>query len=100
MTKEISLLHLYSQEHEHGEVFVVGNRAGLSALKKSIDRAMETGAGESTTYCQDGEGFDIHTVLMEEADPRWEWIREPYTGERAPREGMIEPEDLLGEGRG
>ncbi len=81
---DISLLHVHAQGAWHDEAFLVGNRAGLTAARDAIDRAL---AGGEPAACEvstsDGEGFSFVAVLD---DRPWDgmWGSElPYTDEIA-----------------
>ena len=57
-----ALLHIVAQAHYHEPAFIAGNRDGLLALKKAIDKAL---MGQARTACaevcpNDGEGFRVY----------------------------------------
>lgn len=53
-------LHLYGQCANHEEAWVVGNKAGLKALRDAIDRALTSDQVEGASqYAVDGEGYKV-----------------------------------------
>ena len=68
MTMEV--LHLYAQECEHDEAFVVGSRESLTRLRDTIDRALANKASHKSSdalaefFAADGEGFDLYVKVV------------------------------------
>ena len=56
----ISLLHLIAQATWHSPAFVVGNRLGLTALRDTIDKALQDGEAAIEVSADDGEGYGVH----------------------------------------
>lgn len=52
-----SILHIFAQFCEHDEARIIGNRAGLVALKAAIEQALADGKGEAEIMADDGEGY-------------------------------------------
>lgn len=58
-------LHIYAQECERDEAFIVGSRESLTRLRDSIDTALANKAvGKSSDalaefFAADGEGYDL-----------------------------------------
>ena len=73
---EMTLLHIYSQLFEHCEARIVGNKAGLQELVKTIEAALKC-SGEAISaeevFATDGEGYDVEVVVMPNDwnDPKW-----------------------------
>lgn len=98
------LLHIHAQPAQHDEAYIVGNRAGLLALRDAIDQALLT--GEVTTSSSpdghqvmtaDGEGYTV-TVRCDNSawnSPIWQVALLPYTRDRAQdrREHAVGPWD-------
>lgn len=83
------VLHLYGQQHEHDEAYLVGNRAGLLALHAAIEAVLRADAPDLVTTAEamtnDGEGFTV-VVVREDADwqdPAWRTVAVPYTADSA-----------------
>jgi len=62
------VLHLYAQDHWHDEGWVVGTRPGLEALQTAISQALQQGTGKVEVTVNDGEGYDLCVILLDEAD--------------------------------
>ena len=83
-----ALLHVHNQYAHHGEVFIVGNRAGLLALQAAIEAALQPvvlGHGQACVMVADGEGYDVH-VVCDDSDWRgeiWQHRVLPYTADYA-----------------
>lgn len=98
--KLTGLLHIYGQEFEHGEAFLVGSLEGLLELADAIRRAL-TGEGRGTcrAFAADGEGYEVHVVRQSEriADPAWVKLKLPYTAETARHrpDGVVTPDELI-----
>lgn len=72
-------LHIYAQTQWHDEAYIVGNRAGLTALRDALTRLLDEAASTATlpAYTNDGEGYDL-TVRL--ADQRiFDALTVPYT---------------------
>ena len=83
MAVDIALLHVYPQSHWHEAAILVGNRAGLEAAKRAIERALACGEGEEEVSATDGEGYDF-LVKMETAEwtaSPWSHLAVPYSDE-------------------
>jgi hypothetical protein len=86
MNKAPAIVHFYPQYDNHTEVFLVGNRDGLFALKKAIEKCLSQKAiGNNIKNvelsCQDGEGFSCYIVHLSEdwQSPTWQQLELPYT---------------------
>ncbi len=72
------LLHVYGQEHQHDEVYLVGDEKALKLLRDAIDQALAMGLGATGVSAADGEGFNVHVVKH---DPeRMDKLSFPYKG--------------------
>lgn len=60
-------LHLFSQAIWHGEAFIVGNLAGLAAIRDAIDAAIMNGMGMCSPFVNDGEGYDAIVLCLEDS---------------------------------
>ncbi|RIV26406.1 hypothetical protein D2Q93_04340 [Alicyclobacillaceae bacterium I2511] len=98
-----NLLHLHAQQEWHQPAFILGNKAGLLALRNTIDTAIQQGSSHALTMTRDGEKFDLY-VLMDDTDwqsESWRKAAVPYTEDAAveQREEAVWPwdrKDLLG----
>lgn len=70
------LLHIYAQEFNHADAWIVGERGALEALRASIDAALANGSAASPHYCADGEGYTAIVVCAEPEKVRA--MRLPY----------------------
>lgn len=69
--ESIPLLHVYGQSAWHDDVFIVGNRQALKALREAIGKALEQGQGETNdVFVADGEGYGVAEKLYGDPDER------------------------------
>lgn len=94
MSDDMKLLHLYAQDHQHGEAWVVGNRLGLEALRDAINLALQQGSAQTPSrdgcvFATDGEGYEVMVLLDEskwegapigEEKTVWDRLQCPYVG--------------------
>jgi hypothetical protein len=89
---EVKLLHVHAQQAWHNDVWILGNRAGLEALKAVIESALASGHGSTCTpnhagcmIVTDGEGFEVFVVCDDTSwgDESWSRAAVPYTQEKA-----------------
>ena len=97
MKEDLGLLHIYAQEREHGSVWIVGTRIGLTALRDAIDQALKAGAGWTPSgyvaeghfvMASDGEGYDVRVIQdnsdwgapPSKATTVWDRLESPYVG--------------------
>lgn len=98
------LLHIHAQPAQHDEAYIVGNRAGLLALRDAINQALLT--GEATTpssldghevMTADGEGYTVTVTCDNSAwnSPTWQAAFLPYTRDWAQdrRDHAVRPWD-------
>ena len=84
---EPELLHIYGQIHEHGEVYIVGNRKALQMLKdliaEALERDTEDDQAQGKAMVTDGEGFEVYVICEDSAwhENYWEKLGVPYTGQ-------------------
>jgi hypothetical protein len=92
-------VHVYAQGAYHDDVLLIGDKAGLHALCQAVVSALRDGRGHSIVFAADGEGFDVHCVLLEADDGRWDRLRLPYTDEAAAdrRRDAVEPWEIVRE---
>lgn len=64
----MSIIHIYGQYHEHGDVAVIGTIETLIRLREAIDKAISSGhnIGTAKVFTADCEGFDIVVVRVED----------------------------------
>lgn len=87
------LLHLYAGPSFHMEGYVVGNRAGLTALRDAINRTLAqdkdyhsadaTPRGEGGVFTRDGEGYEVIVIRQDTSwqGAAWSNMALPYTDE-------------------
>lgn len=90
-------LHLYAQLHWHDEAYIVGNRAGLEALRDAIARALneQDGRAQADVFTNDGEGYMAMVACV--SDETMGRMRVPYTDEIAASPDGDGPWRLWGE---
>lgn len=95
--RDPALVHLYAGPSFHMEGFVVGNRAGLTALRDAINKALEgeeyhnaarTPRNEGGVFTRDGEGYEIIVIRQDTSwqGKAWSDLALPYTAE----DGMLQ----------
>lgn len=102
-SNEIRLLHIHAQPHEHGEAFIVGNKAGLKALHDAITGALAGAPPDQAiaeVMANDGEGYSVYVVRLSEdwSDGYWKHCVYPYTDDaydRNPDKTAKSPYDLV-----
>lgn len=93
------LLHMYWLDSKGSECFIVGNRAGLLALRHAIQTAIEKDRNFGEQVCAaDGEQYKV-TVILEGShidSEAWKRMALPYVGEGAVdvRENALWPSEL------
>jgi hypothetical protein len=71
----INALHLYAQHSNHGEARIAGTKDELLALQETITQALQLGDSVLTTFCVDGEGYELHVHCVADASV----LPVPYT---------------------
>lgn len=93
----MNTLHVYAQSQWHDDAFVAGDRKSLEDLRSAIDRALAHGDGraKATSFTNDGEGFDVHVLLLD--DKTMDRLALPYTDEIASekKDAALWPASLL-----
>ena len=91
------IAQIYSQRHQHEEVYIVANREGLLKMKEAIDKALENEIGFATEFIVDGEGYDIIILNKNEhwQDESWQTLSLPYSEEYYHYGESIHPYGLL-----
>lgn len=80
MSGDPAHLHVYGQEAWHDEAFVVGDVAGLTALRDAIDAALRDGAAVTpVVFVNDGEGYQVVVAAV----PDMSGVAVPYHDEFA-----------------
>lgn len=79
------LVHIYQQEVQHDSVHIVGNRAGLLRLRAAIEMALSQGQKEVLAFINDGSGYMIKVVCLNEPlkGENWTELGVPYTNSNA-----------------
>ncbi|MEW6048032.1 MAG: type II toxin-antitoxin system HicB family antitoxin [Bacillota bacterium] len=76
------VLHVYGQALWHQDVYLVGNRRALRKLRAAVTAALNRGRGSCETFANDGEGYDVHVVCVD--DPATlDKLAVPYHGKHA-----------------
>jgi hypothetical protein len=74
----MKIVHLWSPMSFHEPQWVVGNKAGLQALRDAIDIALKThGSACAEVFTNDGEGYDLGVHCI--ADSDIDNLAVPYT---------------------
>lgn len=77
------MIHLYAQDREHDEAYIVGTKESLILLSKAISAAMDDITENPTKGCSvavfaaDGEGYDIIVKCLYEEEMQLK--PSPYT---------------------
>lgn len=73
--KEMAVLHIYSQTHEHSEAVIIGNSLGLRLLASAILDAIrkDKAKTEEEVFATDGEGYDVVVKVLPDSwhDKAW-----------------------------
>lgn len=69
------LLHIYGQGAWHEDVFIVGNRDSLIALRNQIDATLNNNSIRQDYWVGDGEGYGVTIKLLEGDWNTEEWRR-------------------------
>lgn len=82
MAEQNKLAHLYAQESEHDDAYLVANTQALYEIMRAIGQTLGTGnAAVATLMTADGEEFEL-IVVREDSDWRsdvWQKALLPYT---------------------
>lgn len=85
-------LHIYAQFTNHDYAFILGDRAGLIALRNAIHGALinDSGRDQCQIFASDGEGYQvlIGVLSSDEAGK----LATPYTDPDAPHSGVLSPD--------
>lgn len=95
MSDSYPILHLYSPASYHQEQVVLGNRAGLEALRNAVNAAL-AGGFSVTDACETGDGEGYHLLVKMLDDDAMQTVRTPYTAKDAQHVGEVDPFDLWG----
>jgi hypothetical protein len=60
-------MHIFGQSCPHDEVYIVGDREALEALRRAIERALGDNRSHSVSFTNDGEGYDVHVIQADAA---------------------------------
>lgn len=74
-------LHIYAQDTWHTPATIIGDRAAISALINTLQKALNE--NEEVVHTKeftvnDGEGYDVRVILLENNDI-WNNIKYPYS---------------------
>lgn len=75
-------LHIYSQNDWHDQAYIVGTTEALQHLRSAIDKALSEGGGTATSYVNDGEGFYLAVVCVDD-EKEFTKLAVPYVDEIA-----------------
>lgn len=71
-------LHIYAQQQEHGEAYIIGDRAALIALRDAVDQAIKDDSPVAfNSFTSDGEGYT--TIVKQSTVEQINEYRLPYT---------------------
>lgn len=97
------LLHIYAQPDSHTEAWVVGDRAGLLALRAAIDEALadeEKSGATDVVYALDNEGFKVIVACTSPEDLERKDVVWPYTSHiHHQKVGRKHPMSVIGPSR-
>ena len=72
------VVHVYGQDSEHQDVYIVGDVKALELLRDAINTALANGLGQTNVTPSDGETYTIHVVRHE--TNRMDALTLPYYG--------------------
>lgn len=58
-SRDMPLVHIRGQFSWHGEALIVGNVAGLIAVRDAIDAALTARTSDAVVFAADGEGYAV-----------------------------------------
>jgi len=95
----IPVVHIYSQEDQHDDAFIIANREGLLTIQKAISNALEKKKSIAKVYVADGEGYDVKILMNNTEWPSNDWnvLAIPYTRVKGTHEivsPIVQPWDL------
>lgn len=61
-------VHIIAQTQWHSPAIIVGDVAGLTAVRDALTRAIESGDGKAATFARDGEGYSVVALCREDMD--------------------------------
>ena len=59
-------LHIIAQKWPHQSALVIGDRAGLIALRNTLFLALSGGEASASVYANDGEGYGVIVIHRED----------------------------------
>ena len=59
-------LHIIAQKWPHQSALVIGDRAGLIALRNTLFLALSGGVASDSVYAHDGEGYSVVVIHRED----------------------------------
>lgn len=100
------ILNVYGQTMGHDELWILGNREGLTALRDALNRTLNNKPVDDLTYTSvetevtDGESFNTIIVCQDKPlqDKAWDDLHLPYVDYNASTELLSHlrwPADLL-----
>lgn len=92
----VDVLHVYGQDFWHQDAYLVGGRKALKKLRAAIERALAEGRAACQTFTNDGEGYDLHVVRVDDAETL-DRLALPYRARyaRKARRKTIRPHQLV-----
>jgi len=78
--RDIPIVHIYSQEDQHDDAFIIANREGLLIMQKAIFNALEKKKSIAKVYVADGEGYNVKILMNNTEWPsnNWNVLAIPY----------------------
>ena len=100
--KHAGKLHLYAQDDNHDDAWIVGDRVALTALRDALNQVLD-GPHPATgvqAFCEDGEGYTTLVMRVDEPDV-WRELLLPYArlrtfAHQAPPHDALHPYQVLG----
>ena len=81
------LLHIHAQPCWHDPAYIVGNRAGLEALRDGLNATLAGASRPAEVFVSDGEGYEVEVQLDEsdwqDREGTWRRRAKPYSDEIA-----------------
>jgi len=88
MPSDIGILHIYAQNWEHDESYIVGNKKGLIRLRDCLNKVINSGIPNNinhkesdVVFTSDGEGYEVTCINTNQDDmtrPVWTELALPY----------------------
>ena len=94
-----NVLHIYGQDHEHDDAFIVGDIEALADLRDALTKIVDGGRASSSSqpYASDGEGYGV--IIVRSVGDEMLDLEDQYTdgAEWRNRGNKKQPHELLTE---